>query len=50
MQSALHIPRSALEWRRELQFAVDGLGPAGKKDNAGIRREFGLSGAKAFKG
>lgn len=35
---------------RELQFAVDGLWPAGKNENAGIRREFGLPADKAFKG
>jgi len=35
--------------RRELQFAVDGLWPAGKQENVAIRREFGLPADKAFK-
>ena len=36
--------------RRELQFAVDGLWPAGKPENAAIRVEFKLPPDKAFKG
>ena len=36
--------------RRELQFAVDGLWPAGKPENAAIRVEFQLSADRAFKG
>jgi hypothetical protein len=36
--------------RLKIQFAVDGLWPAGKKENVAIRREFGLPGDKAFKG
>lgn len=36
--------------RRELQFVVDGLWPAGKEENVAIRREFGIPADKAFKG
>jgi molybdenum-dependent DNA-binding transcriptional regulator ModE len=42
--------KAIAEQRRELQFAADGLWPAAKKENAGIRREFGLQPDKAFKG
>jgi len=36
--------------RLKIQFAVDGLWPAGQKANAAVRREFGLPADKAFKG
>ncbi|MEK7676060.1 MAG: hypothetical protein AAB676_09535 [Verrucomicrobiota bacterium] len=57
-QSGATTTRKALEklvkdiadQRRQIQFAADGLWPAGKKENAGIRAEFKLSPDKAFKG
>ena len=36
--------------RLKIQFAVDGLWPAAKKENAAIRVEFGLPADRAFKG
>ena len=36
--------------RRELQFAMDGLWPAGNPENAAIRVEFQLSADRASKG
>jgi hypothetical protein len=57
-QSGATITRKQLEQlvkaiaahRRELQFTADGLWPAGKKENASIRRELSLAADKAFKG
>ena len=57
-QSGATAARKALEalvkeiadQRRELQFAVDGLWPAGKPENAAIRVEFKLPADRAFKG
>ena len=57
-QSGATAARKALEalvkeiadQRRELQFAVDGLWPAGKSENAAIRVEFQLSADRVFKG
>ena len=57
-QSGATAARKALEalvkeiadQRRELQFAVDGLWPAGKPENAALRVEFKLPADKAFKG
>lgn len=57
-QSGATAARTALEalvkeiadQRRELQFAVDGLWPAGKPENAAIRVEFKLPADRVFKG
>ena len=51
MPSAISNPaKHGADQRRELQFAVDGLWPAGKPENAAIRVEFKLPPDKAFKG
>ena len=57
-QSGATAARKALEalvkeiadQRRELQFAVDGLWPAGKPENAATRREFGCQLARRLRG
>ena len=41
---------ASADQRRELPFAVDGLWPAGKPENAAIRVEFKLPPDRAFKG
>ena len=42
--------KASADQRRELQFAVDGLWPAGKPENVATWREFALPVDKAFKG
>lgn len=41
---------SIAEYRRQIQFAADAQWPASNKENAGVRKEFGLNPRKAFKG